>query len=160
VLSHMAIPMTSFAGVLANLEDDRARIVSDRPFPDERRSKIRYPLDLNVRFRFLSGLSGFSGVGHTINLSSSGILVFSKHIALHEISAGAGLKMTIEWPFLLDDRIPLQLFAVGRMLRRGSSTFAATFDRHQFRTMSVSRQPPADMGGNVIEWRPDAVKGD
>ena len=133
--------MTSFAGGLADLEDDRVGIVSDQPFLDERRSKIRYPLDLIIQFHFLSGASGFSGVGRTINLSSSGVLVFSEHIPLDETSAGAGLKMSIKWPSLLDDRIPLQLFAVGRVVRRGVSTFAARFDRHQFRTRRSSQVP-------------------
>jgi hypothetical protein len=150
----MAIPMTSFAGVLADLEHNRAGIVRDRSIPAERRSKIRYSLDLTIRFRFLSASSGFSGVGRTINLSSSGILVLYEHTALDEISAGAGLQMSIEWPSLLDDRIPLQLFAVGRIVRRGASTFAARFDRHQFRTMSVSRQPPAHLTDDAIKWRP------
>ncbi len=154
----MAIPMTSFSGFLADLEDDRAMIASDQAITDERRSKIRYPLDLSIRFRFRS-TSGFSGVGRTINLSSSGILVFYQRIALDETSVGAGVKMSIEWPSLLHDRIPLQLFAVGRIVRSGVSTFAARFDRHQFRTMSVSRQPPAHSTGNAIEW-PGAAKGD
>ncbi len=156
----MAIPMTSFTGALAGREYDRAGIVSDQRIPDERRSKNRYPLDLSIRFRFLSRSSGFSGVGRTINLSSSGVLVFCEHFALHEIGAGANLQMSIEWPFLLDDRIPLQLFAVGQILRRGACDFAARIDRHQFRTMSVPRQPPAHLEGNVIEWRPGAVKRD
>jgi hypothetical protein len=138
----MAIPMTSFAGALADLEHNRAGIVFDRAIPDERRSKTRYPLDLSIRFRFLSASSGFSGVGRTINLSSGGVLVFSEHVALHEIGAHANLQMSIEWPFLLDDSIPLQLFAVGRILRSGVSTFAARFDRHQFRTMRVPGRSP------------------
>jgi hypothetical protein len=153
----MAIPMTSSA-VLADLEDDRSGVGFDQPSPVERRSKIRYPLDLSIRFRVLSGRSGFSATGRTINLSSGGILVFSEHVALHEIGARANLEMSIEWPSLLDARIPLQLFAMGRIVRRGPSTFAATFDRHQFRTMSVSRQLPTHLIGNV--WRPGDAKGD
>jgi hypothetical protein len=58
---------------------------------------------------------------------------------------------------LLDGRIPLQLFAVGVVLRRGASDFAATFQRYQFRTMRRSKQPPARVGGEVIGWPPSKV---
>ena len=138
----MAIPMTSFLGFLAGLECDRATMVSDRTITDERRSKFRYPLGLSIRFCSRSRSSVVSGVGRTINLSSGGVLVFSD-IALNEVRVSAALEMSIEWPFMLDHRIPLQLFVVGRILRLGTSTFAASFDRHQFRTMSVrtNRQP-------------------
>lgn len=139
-LTHMAIPMTS-SGSLADLEDDRATIVFDQPLGDERRSKVRYTLDLSIRFRSVSGSTLVSGAGRTLNLSSGGVLVFSEHVALNEIGGSAVLEMSIEWPFMLDNRIPLQLFAVGRILRRGTSTFAARFDRHQFRTRSSSQVP-------------------
>ncbi len=41
--------------------------------------------------------------------------------------------MNIEWPLLLHGRVPLQLFAVGRVLRRDLLHFAASFERHEFR---------------------------
>ena len=135
----MVIPMT---GSLADLQDHLAGIVFDRPIPDERRSKVRYPLDLRIWFQSVSSSVPVSGVGRTLNLSSGGVLVFSEHVALNEIGVSAVLQMSIEWPFMLDDRVPLQLFAVGRILRRGASTFAMTFDRHQFRTKRVSRPTP------------------
>jgi len=52
------------------------------------------------------------------------------------------------------------LRAVGQILRRGPCDFAARIDRHQFRTMSIPRQPLAHWRDNVIEWRPGAVKND
>jgi hypothetical protein len=55
-----------------------------------------------------------------------------------EITLGAEVEMTLEWPFLLDGRIPLQLFATGRVVRRGASGFGATIDRHEFRTRRCS----------------------
>ena len=136
----MAIPMSSFASALADLSHHRPGIVFDNASTRERRSKIRYPLDLGMRFGPVFGSSLVPGVGRTLNMSSGGVLVFFEHVSLHEIGAGVNLQMSIEWPFLLDNRIPLQFFAVGRILRRGASTFVATFDRHQFRTMRVSRQ--------------------
>jgi hypothetical protein len=108
----------------------------------ERRFKSRYPLDLNVRFRCLSG-SFFSGMGQTVNLSSGGILVVSREpVSQHEMSVGALLEMRIEWPSMLDGKVPLQLIAVGRVVRRRAAGFAATFEQYKFRTASASQLSP------------------
>jgi hypothetical protein len=137
----MTIPLTSYAGVVADLAPDRAGIASDPRFSAERRSKFRYPLYLSVRFHAISGLSAISGDGHTLNISRSGVLVHCQHVALDQIGAGARLDMSIEWPVLLRGKIPLQLFVQGIIVRVGASVFAARFERHQFRTRSVSSQP-------------------
>jgi hypothetical protein len=113
------------------------RILS--PMPAERRFKLRYPLDLSVRFRPLSR-SLYLGAGQAVNLSSGGVLVVSRHAVSHEIRVGALLEMRIEWPSLLDGRVPLQLIAVGRVVRRRASDFAAKFEQYQFHTVSSS--PP------------------
>jgi hypothetical protein len=59
-------------------------------------------------------------------------------VSQDKIRLGAQVEMTLEWPFLLDSRIPLQLFATGRILRRGASGFAATIERYEFRTRRIS----------------------
>ena|SRR5579863_3645395 len=129
--------MTSFAGILSDLrQPQQGARLSSSTVPAERRLKVRYPLDLGVRFRLISGKPGFWGVGRTVNVSSGGVLVFLQHVAQHGISAGARIEISIEWPSLLDEKIPLQLVASGQVLRLGASVFAATLERHQFRTMS------------------------
>jgi hypothetical protein len=55
------------------------------------------------------------------------------------------MEMSMEWPSLLDGRVPLQLFAVGRVLRRGSSYFAAAFERYEFRTVSSNQPMPLQL---------------
>ena len=105
--------------------------VSHWPVPEERRVKLRYPLDLRVRFRYFHAGSRFSGAGLTVNLSSGGALVASKH----RIHVGVLVEMSMEWPSLLDGRVSLQLIAFGRVVRKGPSQFAVSFERHQFRTM-------------------------
>jgi hypothetical protein len=126
--------------------------ISNRPVLAERRATIRFPLDPRVRFRSISGRV-LSGTGRATNLSSGGVLVASPPIASqHEISVGVHLKMSIEWPLLLDGRIPLQLFAVGRVVRRNASAFAVSFERYQFRTMKKVNRPPVCSASNVTEW--------
>jgi hypothetical protein len=149
----MPTSTSPFAKIVSVLGEHPGAIVSNPPIPAERRLRFRYPLALSVRFRFLSGSSNFSGAGRTVNVSSSGVLVVSQHlISQQEIGVPARVEMRIEWPSLLDGRIPLQLFAVGIVLRRGASDFAAAFERYQFRTMRSSSRRPASLGGDVIEW--------
>ena len=134
-------PSTASSSTILSFEREHQHgaPVPNRPILAERRLKLRYLLDLSVRFRSISGASLFSGAGRSVKVSSGGVLVVSKDVvAQHEMSAGVWLEMSIEWPSLLDRRTPLQLFAVGRILRRGSSSFAATFERYQFRTMKSS----------------------
>ncbi|MGP0073882.1 MAG: PilZ domain-containing protein [Bryobacteraceae bacterium] len=137
--------ISSFPGDLHVAGGSHRRILA------ERRATVRYPLDLSVRFRSISG-SLFSGAGRAVNVSSGGVLVASTHIvAQHEISVGLYLEMSIEWPLLLDG-IPLQLFAAGWVVRRRPFDFAASFERYQFRTMRRSGKPPVRSRGEVIEW--------
>jgi len=107
----------------------------------ERRSKVRYPLLLTVSYRTL-GRELYSGVGHAVNLSSGGALVVSQH----ELGVGAELEVRMEWPSLLDGYIPLQLVAVGWVVRCEASSFAVCFRRHQFRTLRSKLQPSPRTG--------------
>jgi hypothetical protein len=70
-------------------------------------------------------------------MSSSGVLVTCQH----EINAGTRMELDIEWPSLLDGRVPLQLITVGRVLRCETSGFAVVLGRHQFRTMRKTVMP-------------------
>jgi PilZ domain len=134
----------SLARILSFPEGHHSLIVTSRHFRAERRSKFRFPLDLCVRFRPLAG-SLFSGAGRAINVSSGGVLVSQHVVSQCEISVGALVEMSIEWPSLLDGRVPLQLFAVGRIVRRRASHFAAAFERYQFRTLKRSILPNLDL---------------
>ena len=113
----------------------------------ERRSKARYPVRLTVRYHTVGRKNSVNGVGQTVNMSSGGLLVS----APHEIREGARMEINVEWPLLLDGNIPLQLVAVGRVVRSGDSVFAITFAQYQFRTMgrmlkSTADFPPGGMG--------------
>ncbi len=97
----------------------------------ERRSKARYPVNLTVRYRTVGRSQRVDGVGHTVNMSSGGLLVSCDR----EVSAGARMEVNVEWPLLLNGKVPLQLVASGRVVRCGGSTFAVSFAQYQFRTM-------------------------
>jgi hypothetical protein len=107
-----------------------ARLSIHPPLGTENRSKVRFPLELPVRYRSLGRECTFAGTGRVVNISSGGVLVTCRQ----EIRAGSRLELNIEWPFLLDGRTPLQLVTLGRVLRSEASHFAAVLDRHQFQT--------------------------
>lgn len=134
----MAPSIDSFARTLPFAQKRYSATVAGRIHLAERRAKFRYPIDLRVGFRYFSQGGRLSGAGRAVNIGSGGILVDSRH----QITEGALVEISIEWPLLLDGRIPLQLVAVGRVLRHGTSHFAATFERHEFRTMKRSSPQP------------------
>jgi hypothetical protein len=100
------------------------------PFPVERRSKFRFPLELRVRYRTLRRGSSCAGEGWVLNMSRGGILVFSQH----EIGVGARMELSIEWPSLLYGRIPVRFVTQGKVVRCDPSSFAVVMARYEFRT--------------------------
>jgi len=119
----------------------------------ERRSKIRYPLALKVRYR-AQRQTLYSGEGLALNLSSGGALVGSQH----KLEVGTELEMSMEWPSLLDGWISLQLVATARVVRCGTTSFAVCFRRHQFRTLRSKLQPIAgsDHDPKIVPGRQEA----
>ncbi len=96
----------------------------------ERRSKVRFPLELRVSYRTLERGAGCSGDGWVVNLNKHGVLVSAQH----EIGVGARMELRIEWPSLLHGRVPLRLVTVGEVVRCDASSFALMVTRYQFRT--------------------------
>ena len=135
----MAASSHSSATFLSSTSEPRGEIISHWPIQAERRVKLRYPIELRVVFRYSSQGTRLYGAGRAVNIGSGGILVDSKHEIMEE---GALVEMSIEWPCVLDGRIPLQLFAVGTVVRCGASQFALSFERHEFRTLKISSPRP------------------
>jgi hypothetical protein len=100
----------------------------------ERRSKNRYPVELNVRYRTLAKGPAPVGIGRTLNVSSGGLLIASEQQIVHD---GSRLRLSLEWPTLLDGTTPLQLIAVCRVIRCQPAVFAVRMERYQFRTRKV-----------------------
>ena len=94
----------------------------------ERRSRVRFPFELRVRFRSLDPGRPLSGTGRLVNMSSGGLLVASRQ----EMITGTLLEVNIDWPTRLDDRIPLRLVAVGRVTRCDPLNFAVILERYHF----------------------------
>lgn len=106
--------------------------------------KVRYPLELVVHYQTL-GEQAVSGAGRTLNLSSSGAYITAEH----EMEEGARLKITIEWPTLLNGSTPLQLVTTGKVVRSEQQHVAFAFDWYQFRTMGRSKSVEHVMAASV-----------
>jgi hypothetical protein len=102
---------------------------------NERRIKLRYPLELNVRYQTMGGANPVAGVGQTVNMSSGGMLLACRA----NIPEGTRLRVFIEWPSLLNGTTPLQLITVGTVIRREDIGLSISFESYQFRTMGRSQ---------------------
>jgi hypothetical protein len=81
-------------------------------------------------------------------MSSGGVLVAYRH----NIRAGTRVELNIEWPGLLDGQVPLQLVAMGRVVRSDPSSFAMVLGRYQFRTTRRTVVPIDASGGDARLW--------
>jgi hypothetical protein len=102
---------------------------------NERRAKSRYPLELNARYQAAGAAGPVAGVGQTVNMSSSGMLLACEN----HIPQGTRLKIFVEWPSLLDGTTPLQLITLGTVVRCADAGISVEFESYQFRTMSRAR---------------------
>jgi len=100
----------------------------------ERRSKSRYPLQLKVRYQTLGMAIPVAGVGQTVNVSSSGVLITSNIAASGAIREGTRVRVVFEWPSLLNGVIPLHLVTLGTVVRLQNLRLAVAFEGYQFRT--------------------------
>jgi hypothetical protein len=100
----------------------------------ERRSDRRYGIHLELRWKLIRRRRALeSGVGHTLNLSSGGILFD----AGRQLPVGLNVELAISWPVLLRDTAPLQLIVSGRIVRGGGDRTAVAMSHHEFRTIGT-----------------------
>jgi hypothetical protein len=103
----------------------------------ERRSHQRYPITFDVEYE-VSGGNGvrLMGFGRTINISSRGVLL--------EIGAPlpnlCRILLSINWPFLLNESIPLKLAMYGEIVRVAGNTIAVRATGHAFHTAGHATQ--------------------
>jgi hypothetical protein len=115
---------------MSSIERKGCPEVFPQPVFVEHRSKVRFPLELPVRYRSLGRRHPFAGNGWVVNISSGGVLVACQH----EIRAGTLVDLSVDWPSPLDGRIPLRLVIAGKVVRSGASSFAVVSTGYQFRT--------------------------
>jgi hypothetical protein len=123
----------------------------------ERRTKIRFPMQRELRYKVLEGETLIaSGTGKTSNMSSGGI-AFTADCSL---AAGAFVELSISWPVLLDNGCPMRLIVFGRVLRSGLRRSACTVEKYEFRTQARTLQfaAPARHDSMLQRWAKEYVK--
>jgi hypothetical protein len=105
----------------------------EQQIPVERRSKRRFVMEREIRYRVLDqDQIVAAGCGKTYNLSSGGVAF----AADRDLPMGACIEISIAWPALLENRCPLQLIGFGRVLRSAQGRTATTIEQYEFRTLS------------------------
>ena len=101
----------------------------------ERRSNLRYPLELDLVVRRRGGQSEAATVpGKTVNMSSSGILFEADS----NLTPGEVLQVAINWPAKLDYRCPLKMIVSGKVVRCSEGRDAVAILQYAFKTMGNS----------------------
>ena len=96
----------------------------------DRRTKTRYPIELTVNYQSMDPKLTVTGEGRSRNVSSTGVLVSCGD----QLPQGTELKVTLEWPTLLNGVTPLQLVTYGKVARSDDFGFALRLDTYTFRT--------------------------
>lgn len=122
----------------------------------DRRRDRRYGIHLDLRWKLIRRRRVLdSGVGHTIDLSSGGILFNPGR----QLPIGLNVELAIAWPVLLRNVAPMQLIVSGRIVRCSQNRTALVMVQHEFRTSGLSaeqrsmmqngaRTPSAVLAGN------------
>jgi len=103
-------------------------IYSDR----DRRRKGWYPLRLKLTFSAVTSPM-CSGGGETLHISSKELLFTTNE----SFAIGQCLQVSLDWPALLENRIPLRLVVSGQILRSDDGQAAMTIDKYQFRIRGI-----------------------
>ena len=106
----------------------------------DRRTNARFPCRLAVSYQALEHpiFSG-QGTSETLNVSSKGLLFTSNE----KFEAGQLVQVSLDWPALLENQIPLKLVAEGRIVRNSSGQTAMTIDKYEFRTRRIPKAAAA-----------------
>jgi hypothetical protein len=126
---------------------------------NNRRKTSRFPIEREIRFRVSTRDNLFeTGVGNTLNISSSGVLFSTDKPVL----PGRRVEVAISWPAELNRNTALKLVARGRIVRVGDGVAAAELQNFEFRTMGAGLGSSIGSGsapgkGTVIPFRGDSV---
>lgn len=93
--------------------------------PYERRHHQRFPIAAQTQYV----LTGIRGQAVTSDISSGGVFMKTDRI----LPVDKQVQLFIDWPAMLDQRCPLRLVIVGRVLRSGESGTAIGIIRYDFR---------------------------
>jgi hypothetical protein len=96
----------------------------------DRRSADRFPIEQDARYRVFDKNKIEAGAGKTVNISSNGVLFTTERTLVPD----EHIEVAINWPVQLDDKHPLKLVVIGRVVRSEGALAAIAIHRYEFRT--------------------------
>ena len=123
---------------------------------NDRRKKSRFEIMRELRYKVAdNGLVVACGNGQTSNIGSGGVAFATEQ----PLTPGAFVELSISWPALLDEVLPMRLVVFGRVLRSNGTNAACTIDKHEFRTQARTTAPvSAVRSDGVLRRRADGIR--
>jgi len=111
------------------------------PIDRDRREKLKtFPIKVPVSYELMSGGQElFKGTGHTISLSSTGV-VFD---AGETLPIGRTVQLRIDWPVQLQNKADLTLAVTGKTVETQGTLARIEMIRHEFRIRPLARRASA-----------------
>lgn len=107
---------------------------------NDRRIKYRFGIERHTRYKLAEGgVVVAAGTGQTINICSGGVAFTSEQA----LTPGGFVELSISWPALLDESLPMRLIIFGRLLRCTGQMSVCSIDKYEFRTQSRTFLTPA-----------------
>ena len=114
------------------------RLAGDQRYTIERRRSERFPLELAAHYQcVMRKAASESGDGVTVNISSTGVLFTSDQ----NLQNGRRIELSINWPAKLDQKVPLKLIVLGRIVRTEPGRAAVDILQHEFRIHNAGARP-------------------
>lgn len=130
----MLLPTTGVSRDAANSSVQSSSVQSTSV--SDRRGSDRFPMERDVRYKVLSKRqTEESGVGKTIDMSSSGVLFTTDH----QLAPGKRVEVSISWPAHLNQSTALKFVARGRVARVLDGKAALEIQQYEFRTAGKVR---------------------
>jgi hypothetical protein len=114
--------------------------------PIDRRARKRFCLDLRGRYRSVDSRIALSGFGSILNISSVGVLMTHQET----VRIGTLMELSIEWPVLSAENVPLELVVVGKVVRSENQVFAIILERSPRTRLSAYRFAKAEHPGKAL----------
>jgi PilZ domain len=104
----------------------------------EGRSQPRFPIALDVQYKFTKNGIEHRGTGRTLDISSGGLLFEADEVLdAIDFRRKQAIELAINWPYLLDQKCALKLVIRGRFVRCEARRIAVTIEQYKFRTAGL-----------------------
>jgi hypothetical protein len=110
--------------------------LDEQALDTDRRGTDRFPIESELRYKLVDAKGlGDTGIGRTLNMSSSGVLFTSET----QLAVGHRVELSVDWPAKLNEHCGLKLVAQGRIIRSSAEAAAIRIDKYDFRTRATAR---------------------